>query len=352
MKDYYSILDLDRDASEDEIKRAYRSLAKKYHPDQNKDSDDDKFKEISEAYEVLSDASKRRDYDASYSSDPHNTFWDIYAKSNFSRPGKDSKATLYVTLDEVINGCKKNVVVPWNDSCKDCFGEGTKAGYSRSICQYCGGSGFVINSSKNGSFRIRHVCAGCMGKGHLIEEESKCPKCRGSGLYNNNKSISLDIPIGVPYDASFRMMGYGVKGHPQGPRGDLYVSIRYQEHEIFSFNKRDLVLDYPLRFSQAAFGNVIKVPTPYGPKSIKINPGTQDGHVEVLEGCGLPSMKTRIGDHPKGRLVVRFYVETPKMDEKNYSDLLTILNEIENSECLPRTFRDLEKIEDFLNKDE
>ncbi|MBM3253158.1 MAG: molecular chaperone DnaJ [Candidatus Omnitrophica bacterium] len=339
-RDYYEVLGVSRDASLDQIKQAYRKLALKYHPDRNprKDSEE-RFKEISEAYEVLSDPQKRPTYDQfghaglegmfsgggfSWSDFHHfddledifGGFEDIFSRfgidldifgtsSRISRPrrGRDLQYELELSFLEAVSGTEKTVTVLRHEVCNTCNGEGVKPGTKRQTCQTCGGEGQVFSSS--GFFSIGRTCPKCNGEGSVIKHP--CPDCKGIGKIKIDRRLQIKVPAGVDIGMRLKISGEGEAGTRGGPRGNLYILINVKPHEIFQRDALDLFCEVPISFPQAALGAEIDVPTLDGKVSLKIPEGTQSGKIFRLKGRGIQN-PSGLG---RGDLNVRIIVETP-----------------------------------------
>lgn len=374
-KDYYDILGVDRGASQDEIKRAYRRLAKKYHPDLNKDNTKDaeeKFKEVSEAYEVLSDQQKRTNYDRfghagvdfgpggfdwshfTRFSDVEDIFGDLFRDffgGNFGfgrgrggagmgtsifdeffgrgytraaegryRPerGSDIRYGLDIELEEAVKGMEKEIRVFKEEQCPSCKGTGASSG-GLGTCSTCGGTGQVRKVQRQGfaQFVSISACPRCGGRGKVIE--NPCEDCNGSGKNRVNKRISVRVPPGVDTGSRLRIAGEGGAGERGGPPGDLYVVIRVKEHEFFKREGNDLFCDIPVRFAQAALGDEIEVRTIDGNVArIKMPAGTQSGTVFRLKNKGMPDLK----GYGRGNMLAKVEVVTPAKLSKRQKELL------------------------------
>ncbi len=342
-KDYYKILGVDRDASKDEIKKVYRRLALKYHPDRNKSPDaEDKFKEISEAYAVLSDDEKRRQYDmlghegigARYTYEDlfrdinfedifrdigfgsFNRIFDIlfgrsrsraYTRADYIRKGTDLRYDLEVNLEQVAKGAVMTVEIPQREKCDRCDGDGTEPGTSRKTCPKCNGGGRLeqSRSSPFATFTQIIPCNQCSGNGFIIE--TPCKECRGTGILTNVKPLEVKIPPGVEDGANLLLRGSGEPSMNEGPPGDLYIGIHVKPHPLFKREGNDLILETSINIVQAALGGAIQVQTLLG-DSVKVDipPSTQTGAVFRIKGYGLPSID---GNH--GDLFVKIKIEVP-----------------------------------------
>jgi molecular chaperone DnaJ len=364
-RDYYEVLGVGRDATKEEIKRAYRRLAKKYHPDVNKSADaEEKFKEISEAYEVLSDPEKRRQYDTFGHSAARDFFgrrgfsWedfthfsdieDLFGRDFFGRDifdvffrefgsgregrgrreypsrGRDLRYDLEISLEDATSGVKTEIRVPRSEKCNTCKGTGAKNGKVKT-CPTCNGTGQERQERRTpfGYFASITTCRRCNGEGEIIEEP--CQKCGGSGITQRTRKISVKIPPGVESGSKLRIKGEGDSGHRGGPSGDLYVVIHVQPHEFFKREGDDLFCKIPITFSQAALGAEIEVPTLKSKAKLKIPPGTQSGTIFRLKGEGIP----HLGEKGRGDQLVEVNVVTPKKLSRKQRDLFEELAKLE-----------------------
>lgn len=341
-RDYYEVLGVSKNASQDEIKKAYRRLAMQYHPDRNKSPGaEEKFKEISEAYGVLSDDEKRRQYDmfGHAGIDGRYTREDIFRGINFEdifgdlgfdfmnlgnifqsffgggsararrgpSRGPDLRFDMEITLEEAAKGTEKKIKYPRLERCEVCGGTGAKPGTSPVTCSTCNGSGQVAFTKRTpfGQFTSVSTCRRCRGEGQIVE--TPCSKCRGTGKVKATKQLVVKVPPGVDTGSRLRLAGEGEAGEKGGPPGDLYVVIHVKPHDIFVREEDDLYLELPITFSQAALGSRIEIPTLNGNSILRIPPGTQSGTVLRLRGKGMPSMR----GYGRGDLHVRVQVRTP-----------------------------------------
>lgn len=346
-KDYYEILGVGRDADEREIKKAYKRLAMKHHPDRNqgdKDSEE-KFKEIKEAYEVLTDAQKKAAYDqyghaafeqggmggggfgggfggggADFNDIFGDVFGDIFGgrRQRASR-GADLQYTMTLTLEEAVRGVTKEIRIPTLAECDVCHGSGAKAGTSATTCTTCHGSGQV--QMRQGFFAVQQTCPTCHGRGKIIKDP--CSKCHGQGRVEKTKTLSVKIPAGVDTGDRVRLSGEGQAGENGAPAGDLYVQVQVKQHPIFERDGNNLYCEVPISFAMAALGGEIEVPTLDGRVSLKIPAETQTGKLFRMRGRGVKSVR----GGSQGDLLCRVVVETPvKLNEKQ-KQLLKELDE-------------------------
>lgn len=360
-RDYYEVLGVSRDTKEDEIKKAYRSLAKKYHPDVNKAPEaEEKFKEISEAYEVLIDSNKRANYDRFGHAGAESIFgkegfrWsdfthfsdieDILGRDFFGRDifdvffgggrrarrtgpvrGSDLRYDLNITLENAAFGLKTAINIPRTVACDLCGGNGAKPGTKIDTCPVCNGTGQESRERRTpfGQFVSVTTCNRCHGEGKIIE--NPCPRCNGTGSIGRTTKISVRIPIGVESGSHLRISGEGDSGIRGGPPGDLYVVIHVQPHEFFKRQDDDIFCEIPITFSQAALGDEIEVPTLKSRARIKIPPGTQTGTVFRLRGEGIP----HLGGRGKGDQNVLVKVKTPEKLGREQREFFEKLAKIE-----------------------
>lgn len=330
-RDYYEVLGVSKTASDDEIKKAYRKLAMKYHPDRNQGEKakeaEEKFKEVKEAYEMLSDGQKRAAYDqyGHAGVDPNSgmgggfgaggfaeAFGDIFgdmfggARTRGGRQvyrGNDLSYSMEITLEEAAKGKDAQIRIPSWDSCDTCHGSGAKPGTSPKTCTTCGGQGSV--QMRQGFFSVQQTCPHCRGTGKIIPEP--CPSCSGQGKIKRQKTLEVKIPAGIDDGMRIRSSGNGEPGVNGGPPGDLYIEIRVKEHDIFERDGDDLHCQVPVSFITAALGGEIEVPTLQGKVAIDIPEGTQAGKQFRLRGKGIKGVRS---SYP-GDLYCHIVVETP-----------------------------------------
>ncbi len=325
-RDYYEVLGVSKSATDDEIKKAYRSLAKKYHPDLNKAPDAaEKFKEIQEAYEVLSDSQKKANYDqfgfagvdgsaggnpfsgfSGFSSGGDFGFGDIFdtffggsgfssrstrASSTQPRKGSDRLMTMRIKFMDAINGLTKNISLDVEEQCPECLGSGARSKNDIKSCPDCKGTGRVQTTSRTpfGNFMSESACPRCSGTGKIIE--NKCPKCKGDGYLTKKSVVEVKIPAGIMSGQQLRIAGKGDRGYNGGPNGDLYIEVLVQDDEHFVRDGRDILVTVPLSAVDAALGCTIDVPTVYGDVELKIPAGTQPNQKFRLRGKGVKDMR-------------------------------------------------------------
>ena len=330
-RDFYEVLGISKNASEAEIKKAYRRMAMKYHPDRNPDDEEaaHKFKEAKEAYEVLSDAQKRSAYDqfghagvdpsaaaggagpggfgggASFSDIFGDVFGDIFGggRGGGARRGADLQYNLEIDLEEAVAGTTVKIRVPTMVECDACHGSGAEEGSSKTTCPTCKGHGQV--RIQQGIFAVQQTCPQCHGAGEIIEDP--CKKCRGEGRVQDTKTLSVKVPPGVDTGDRIRLAGEGEAGEAGAPAGDLYVQIRVKAHPIFERDGANLLCEVPISFVTAALGGELEVPTLDGRVKLKIPSETQTGKQFRLRGKGV----TPVRGGPAGDLLCRVKVETP-----------------------------------------
>lgn len=362
MKDYYELLGVARDAAEAEIKKAFRQLAMRFHPDRNPDNkeSEEKFKEINEAYSCLMDPQKRANYDRfgtaeapaqGYSpfgagagfgevfEDIFGDFFGTFTGQRRARPakGRDLRYDLGITLMEAALGAEKTIEVPRWEDCEECGGSGAAPGKAPVTCQSCKGAGQI--RIQQGFFSISRTCDKCGGTGRVITHP--CKVCGGAGKSKKSRSINLKIPAGVDTGSRLRVSREGEMGVLGGPRGDLYIYIDVAEHPFFKRDGDELYCEVPISFPQAALGAEIEVPTLDGTAKIKISQGTPSGRLFHLKGKGIQ----RLGSHGKGDQIVRLYVDVPKSLTARQKELLEEFARI-NGDEVAKTFK--EKLKDLF----
>ncbi len=372
-RDFYEVLGIKKNASKDEIKKAYRKLALKYHPDRNPGNTEaeDKFKEATEAYEVLSDDQKRSNYDqfghagvsaggfggADFGGAAFRDFQDIFGdfsdifdtffgggRSRRSRNriqrGDDLRYDLEISLMEAYNGVDRQIEVPRQTLCDNCNGSGCAPGYSPETCSQCGGTGQI--SLSHGFFSISRPCNRCGGSGQSITHP--CVKCHGSGRVMTRRKVHVKIPRGAMTGLKLKVQGEGEPGFRGGPPGDLYIAISVAPHPIFKREGDDILCELPISFIQAALGAEISVPTLNGKVNMKVPAGTQTGKVFRLNGKGMPNLR----GYGQGDELVRVSVETPTRLTSRQRELLEEFAKISGEETNPQSRSFFDKVKQVL----
>jgi molecular chaperone DnaJ len=378
-RDYYEVLGVEKAADAEEIKRAYRRLAMKYHPDRNPgDAEAEiKFKEAAAAYEVLADPQKRQIYDqygheglrggggpATHDfsrmnvEDIFSMFNDIFAGGGMGggrgqrrgpARGYDLETEVVLTLSDVKDGCEREVEFTRLDVCETCSGSGAKPGSKPVTCNTCGGHGKVQQTGLGGMFRMVTACPTCAGRGTMIKEF--CEACRGKGRIPRKRKLSVKVPRGVHDGQAVRVAGEGepppqeASPSGEGHRGDLHVVIRVEEHDIFTRDGDNLLIEMPITFTQAALGTEIQAPTLEGGKPLTVPRGTQHGTVFRIAGGGLPNLRSG----SKGELIVVVKMEVPKKLTTKQEKLLRDYAALEETSVLPETQGFWKKVKDLVN---
>jgi molecular chaperone DnaJ len=378
-RDYYEILGVAKTADGEEIKRSYRRLAMKYHPDRNPNDPEAeaKFKECAEAYEVLSDANTRSRYDqfghegvrgqgaAAHDfsrmnvHDIFSMFEDIFGggvggaaggrgRQRAVARGYDLETEVSITLEDVLSGCEREIEFTRLDVCEKCTGTGAKPGSKPTMCPTCGGQGRVQQAGLGGMFRMVTTCPACGGRGQIVKD--LCDACRGKGRVPKKRKLSVKIPGGISDGQAVRIQGEGEPPPPEmspggeGVRGDLHVVVRVKEHEMFAREGEHLLLEMPIGFTQAALGAEVQVPTLSGQDPLKIPRGTQHGTLFRVTGQGLPNLRTG----RRGDLVVITKIEIPKKMTPKQEKLLREFAETEDQSVMPESQGFLKKMKDWL----
>jgi molecular chaperone DnaJ len=368
-RDYYEVLDVTREASEQEIKTAYRRLAMQHHPDRNPErqaESEEKFKELTEAYSVLADPQKRAAYDrfghagvsgggapdfgSGIFSDFEDIFGDLFGFGDiFGRTGRartrsaggvDLRYDLEITLEEAATGLQTKIKIPRWEACDSCQGSGAKAGSKPLNCPTCGGRGQLRH--QQGFFTVTRTCPQCQGMGQVIREH--CSLCKGEGRVKSERVLDLKIPAGVDDGTRLRVAGEGGVGTRGGAPGDLYVILKIHEHTFFERRGNDLYYTIPISISQAALGADIAVPTLHGEERLRIPEGTQSGSVFRLRGLGMPSVEGR----GHGDLYISVFVVTPtrlSRDNRRWLEMLGPAVRVDNQ---PLERRAAEKVKDVF----
>ena len=375
-RDYYEVLGVNKNATDEELKKAYRKLAKKYHPDANPDNKKEaeaKFKEVNEAYETLSDPQKRRMYDQfgpdgpqgfggaggqgpfgqggyySYSSSGFNGFddfgdlGDIFSsffgggfggrssskRQNGPRKGADLNTTIDITFEQSFSGVEKEIVITRNEECNTCHGTGAKPGTSVTKCTVCNGTGQVkqVQNTILGQMQTTRTCSACHGTGEIIKEP--CPECSGRGKVRKQPKIKIKIPAGIDNEQTVVLRGEGEPGEKGGPKGDLYITVRIKKHSIYTRKGNNVLCDIPISITQATLGGEIEVPMVDGTKEkYKISEGTQTGTKFTIRNKGFKS----INSNSTGDFIFTVIVQTPKKLSKEQRELLVELAKTMNEQ--------------------
>ena len=368
-RDYYEVLGINKSANKDEIKKAYRKLALKYHPDKNKGDKaaEEKFKEASEAYHVLSDDKRKNNYDQfghaafqgaggqggfgnfDFSSSFSDIFEDVFGDFGFgsstssrrgrsSNRGSDLRYDVSIDLDDAFTGTEKKINYTTFKKCKTCLGSGAKPGSKPAACNYCGGQGKI--RSNQGFFTIQQTCPECSGVGEKIT--NPCKNCSGMGKIQSSESVSVKIPKGVDDGTRIRLAGKGEAGSKGGAYGDLYLFVSVEPHSIFKRSEENLYYELPISIADAALGTTVEVPSIDGGKTkIKIPSGTQSGKQLRLKGKGMPILRRNIS----GDLYIRIITEVPTSLTKKQKELLEEFKKLEDTKSNPliKTFFDKAK---------
>ncbi|MEK6697591.1 MAG: molecular chaperone DnaJ [Nitrospirota bacterium] len=366
-KDYYELLGVHRNATEADLKRAYRRLAHEHHPDKNPGSkaSEDKFKEINAAYEVLSDPEKRAYYDQ-YGAAPGaqgqggfggygagmgmgDIFGDIFseffgARGGRSRAaaGEDLRYNLRISFEDAAFGASTKILVPRWERCPDCDGSGARSKDGIITCTNCNGTGQV--RMQQGFFSISRTCSRCGGEGRTITEP--CPGCKGRKRVERERTLSVKIPAGVETGNTIRLAGEGELGSYGGPPGDLYIYLMVEEHPLFKREGQDIILDVPVSFMQAALGAEFEAPTLTGPAKLKVPPGTQPGHVFRLKGKGFH----RLQGSGSGDQLCRIVVEVPSKLTSKQRELLQEFEALSGADAAPITRGFFDKVKEVFGE--
>jgi len=367
-QDYYETLGAARDASAEDLKKAFRKAALKYHPDRNPGDKEAerRFKECAEAYEVLSDPERRARYDrygpegVSGTRQSHFTgtedifahFADIFGNGFFQdlmggrggpRQGDHRRVQIELTFEEVLHGVEQTIEITRNEVCSECDGSGAKRGTGPATCPYCHGYGQV--QQRRGMFVMRQTCPNCRGAGQVIQ--NPCAKCSGSGLETRPAKVTIRVPPGIADGQRLVARGEGDAGEHHAPRGDLYCEVRVKPHPIFTRDGDDVVCETPITYTQAALGAEIEVPTLEGKARLQIPRGTQSGRVFRMAGKGFPVLSGR----GRGHELVRIVVDVPRSLTDEQEKLLRRLAELEAVNVTPRRKSFLDKARKYFNGD-
>jgi len=369
-RDYYEVLGVGKNASADDIKRSYRRMAMKYHPDKNPGDKkaEANFKECAEAYEVLSDAEKRRRYDqlgheglrgAGMHDFSRMNVEDIFSMFGFEdffsgifgghrrssrragpTRGYDLETAVELTLNDIAKGAEKTIEFTRQDTCAECRGNGCAKGSKPGRCPACGGRGQVARGG--GFFQMVSTCRQCGGSGQVIT--NPCKKCKGTGRVPKKRVVEIKIPAGVHEGQGIRVAGEGEPGRGGGPKGDLYCYVRIKPHEFLQRDGNNLIAVVPISFTQAALGTTVDVPSLNGTQGLKIPPGTQYGSIFRIKGQGLPNIRTR----RTGDQLVQITIETPVKLNAKQEELLREFAKSENKSVSPQSKRFFEKLKKHL----
>lgn len=369
-RDYYEVLGVDHDATQAQMKKAYRRLAHKYHPDRNQTDPEaeTKFKEASEAYEVLVDPQKKQRYDqfghagmsgAGVHDFSHMGFDDIFSmfgdifgggrggnRRGRSR-GADLQTEVELTLQEVLNGAERSIEYSRHDFCGTCSGSGSAPGAKKQTCSTCGGYGQVEQTGGlAGLFgRVVTTCPSCRGRGTMIT--TPCPQCRGAGREVKQRLVTVQIPPGIHEGQAVRVTNEGDVGEDGTHRGDLHCYVRVKAHPFLERHNNDLVCRMPISFTQAALGAKVEVPTVLGKAELKIPAGTQHGQMFRLSGQGMPDLRSR----RKGDEIVQVLIEIPKKINKKQETLLRDFAQTEDISVLPESKGFFDKLMEYIGSD-
>lgn len=374
-RDYYEVLGISKGASDDEIKKAYRGAAKKYHPDLNPGDKEAeaKFKEVNEAYEVLSDKDKKARYDqfGHAGVDPNYgagggspfgqdiDFGDIFgsmfggfggfggrrsANPNAPRRGTDVETTVYISFEEAAMGCKKTVDYQSVSQCEECSGTGAKKGTNVKTCPTCSGRGQVTVNQRTpfGVVQTSRTCDSCKGQGKIIEEP--CRACNGAGRVRKKKSVEINIPAGISDEQVLNVSGRGNAGANGGPAGDLHVYVGVRPHAMFERRGDDVWCELPITFAQAALGAEVIVPTLYGKVSYQIHEGTQPNDIFKLKGKGIQ----HLGSKTKGDQYVKVVIEVPKNLSSKQKDLIKEFDNVSSDKNYAKRKTFKQKLKDLF----
>lgn len=376
-KDYYEVLEVSKTANADEIKKSYRRLAMKYHPDRNPGDAEAElhFKEINEAYEVLKDEQKRAAYDrygkqafqGGMGGNPFggfefnfggaggfsDIFSDIFSEfmgggrnddnRNYAQHGADLRYNLEISLEEAYNGVEKEITLPHAEVCEDCHGHGTADGKEAPICTTCHGHG-KVHAQKGGFFIVETTCPTCKGKGRIVKDS--CKKCHGEGVVHTEKQLKIKIPAGIESDTRMRVAGAGEAGRRGGRDGDLYVFININRHNLYSREGANLYMTVPVSMACAALGGKMQIAGIDGRSlDVSVPAGTQTGQQLKISGEGMPVIRSK----KRGDLFIRFMVETPVNLNSRQKELLTEFQKLsEDTTCQPEAKGFMDRMKDFF----
>ena len=370
--DYYEVLQVERTASDVEIKAAYRKLAMQYHPDRNPNNPDaeEKFKACSEAYQVLSDPDKRAAYDrfghagvgAGAAGNPFaggpfaqgdigDIFGDLFGemfnmgtrggRASRAQRGRDIKFDMRLEFEEAVFGIEREINIRRAESCVDCSGTGSEGGRQPETCQQCGGRGQI--RSQQGFFSVARTCPVCSGTGSIVR--NPCKTCRGDGRVQREHKILVKVPAGVENETRIRYGGEGDAGKWGGPSGDLYVLLEVRAHKFFERDGDDLHCVMPISFPQAALGTELTIETLHGPEALKVPEGTQSGKEFRLRGKGVPHLNS----HGRGDLIIEVRVQTPAKMTKQQKDLMRQLSDSLKVDNVPQSRGIFDKVKEMFS---
>ena len=364
-RDYYEVLGVERSATPEQLKKAFRKSALKHHPDRNPGNREAEatFKEVAEAYEILSEPQKRARYDqfgheglsgmAGHEfrgfDDIFSHFADIFSGMGSDgmfgggrrASGADRRIQLDLSFEESAKGLEQTIEIARSEFCQACGGSGAKPGTQAATCPYCHGHGEIQH--RQGFFVMRQTCSNCRGTGQVIPDP--CPSCRGAGREQQRVKVQLRVPPGVGDGQRLVIRGEGDPGDNGAPRGDLFCDIRLKPHQIFERHGDDVICEVPISFTQAALGTAMDVPTLFGKADLKIPRGTQSGRVFRLSGQGFPNVHGR----GRGHQLVQVHIETPRRLTKEQADLLREFAKTEDVHVTPQRKSFFDKVKDYLN---
>ncbi len=369
-RDLYEILGISREAAAEDVKKAYRQMALKYHPDRNPGDKDaeKKFREAAEAYDVLSDSEKRQRYDryghaglegAAFhdfrsTDDIMSAFSDIFGGGVFGdlfndrrrgpRPGPDLLMKLEIELLEAARGTSRGIEVSRQEFCGECRGSGSRKGTIATPCNYCGGRGQIVQA--RGFFQVATTCPACGGEGVRITDP--CPNCRGAGRTPSTAKLQVDVPPGVESGMWLQLRNQGELGDLGAPRGNLRIQVVVKKHPFFERRRNDLICQVPISFAQATLGAEVQVPTLEGPDRLAVPRGTQSGEILRIKGRGMPDISGR----GRGDELVEVVVETPRNLTPRQEELLREFAEIEHTQVSPRRKSFFEKLRDYFTEED
>jgi molecular chaperone DnaJ len=371
--DYYEVLQVERTASDTELKASYRKLAMQYHPDRNPNNPDaeEKFKACSEAYQVLSDPDKRAAYDryghagvgAAAAGNPFagggpfaqgdlgDIFGDLFGemfnmgtrggRASRAQRGRDLKFDLRLEFEEAVFGIEREITIRRAEACTDCTGTGSEGGRQPETCQQCGGRGQI--RTQQGFFSVARTCPVCSGTGSVVRHP--CKTCRGDGRVQREHKILVKVPAGVENETRIRYSGEGDAGKWGGPNGDLYVVLEVRAHKFFERDGDDLHCVMPVSFPQAALGTELEIETLHGPETLKVPEGTQSGKEFRLRGKGVPHLNA----HGRGDLIVEVRVQTPAKMTKQQKELMRQLSESLKVDNVPQARGIFDKVKEMFS---